>query len=118
MQPEIDYFKIGQRVKAARLKKNLNQSELAEMVDCSNNHLSHIEVGRTKLSLPMLLSLSYALGENLDYFLFDTPFAKSENLINTEIAKKLLRCAPATLIAVNKILDSLLEQQDALRSNS
>lgn len=114
MQPEIDYLKIGQRVKSARLKKRLNQSELAALISCSNNYMSHIEIGQTKLSLPMLLKLSYALEENLDYFLFDTPFAKSESLIDSEIAEKLNQCAPATLIAINKMLDALLEQQETL----
>lgn len=114
MQPEIDYLKIGQRVKSARLKKRLNQSELAALIGCSNNHMSHIEIGQTKLSLPMLLKLSYVLEENLDYFLFDTPFAKSESLIDSEIAEKLNQCAPATLIAINKMLDALLEQQETL----
>lgn len=55
MKPEVDYKKIGERVREARLKKNLNQSQLAELVDCSNNHISHIEIGQTKLSLPLLL---------------------------------------------------------------
>ncbi len=114
MQPEIDYTKIGQRIRKARQKLGLNQSELSERVGCSNNHMSHIEIGQTKLSLPMLLKLSYALGENLDYFLLDTPFAKSESIIDAEIAQKLNQCAPATLIAVNKMLDALLEQQSTL----
>jgi len=76
MLPEIDYKKIGKRVRQARLKKNLNQSQLAELVDCSNNHISHIEVGQTKVSLPLLLQLSHALDESLDYFLLDTPLPK------------------------------------------
>ena len=63
MKPEVDYKKIGERVREARLKKNLKQSQLAELVDCSNNHISHIEIGQTKLSLPLLLQISHALDE-------------------------------------------------------
>jgi transcriptional regulator with XRE-family HTH domain len=111
MLPEIDYYKIGQRVKSARLAKGWTQSKLGSLVDCSNNHMSHIEIGQTKVSLSLLLKLSNALGTGLDYFLLDTPYARSESIIDEEIAKKLDKCEPETLIAVNKMLDILLEQQ-------
>ena len=112
MQPEINYTKIGQRIKSARLEKGYSQAELGERVGCSNNHMSHIEVGQTKVSLTMLLKISSALEKDLDYFLLDTPYAKRDSIINSEIADKLMKCTPATLVAVNKILDSLLELQE------
>ena len=64
MQPELNYVKIGQRVKTARIEKGLTQADLGAMVGCSNNHLSHIEVGQTKVSLSMLLKLSSPLEKN------------------------------------------------------
>lgn len=114
MQPEINYAKIGQRIKTARLELGLKQSELGVMIGCSNNHLSHVEVGQTKVSLSMLLKLSFALNKDFDYFLLDTPYAKRESIINSEIAGKLNRCDSTTLVTVNKIIDALLEQQDSL----
>ncbi|MDO5783775.1 MAG: helix-turn-helix transcriptional regulator [Eubacteriales bacterium] len=114
MQPEIDYVKIGQRIKTARLEKGLKQTELGTMVGCSNNHMSHIEVGQTKVSLSMLLKLSLALDKDFDYFLLDTPYARRESIINSELADKLQKCNPTTLITMNKILDALLEQQEFL----
>lgn len=112
MQPEIDYLKIGQRIKTARLEKGLNQAELGALVGCSNNHMSHVEVGQTKVSLSMLLKISLALEKDFDYFLLDTPYAKCESIINVEIADKLKLCNSITLITVSKILDALLEQQN------
>ena len=47
-QPEIDYVKIGQRIRAARLEKGYSQADLGALVGCSNNHMSHVEVGQTK----------------------------------------------------------------------
>ena len=111
MQPEIDYVKIGRRIKSARLERGYSQAELGALVGCSNNHMSHVEVGQTKISLPMLLKLSFVLEKNFDYFLLDTPYAKSESIINGEIAYKLNQCNAATLITVNKILDALIDQQ-------
>lgn len=112
MQPEIDYLKIGQRIKAARLEKGYSQAELGALVGCSNNHMSHVEIGQTKVSLPMLLKLSNVLEKDFDYFLLDTPYAKPNSIIHTELAEKLSLCDASTLITVNQIIDALLEQQN------
>ena len=117
MQPTVDFTKIGQRIKAARLEKGLNQSVLGELVGCSNNHMSHVEVGQTKVSLSMLMKLSLVLEKDFDYFLMDTPYVRQERLIDTEILKKLKKCTPATLLSVSKIIDVLLEQQYAEAGN-
>lgn len=115
VQPEIDYFRIGQRIKIARQESGLNQAELGNRVGCSNNHMSHIETGQTKVSLSMLLRISYVLKRDLNYFLLDTPYAQRES-INDEISKKLEKCTPTTLLAVNKMIEVLLEQQDTFLS--
>lgn len=112
MQPEIDYDKVGQRVRQARTLRGLTQAELGELVDCSNNHMSHIESGQTKVSLTLLLKISYALDTSLDFFLLDTPYARREALMDTEINRKLAKCDRQTLLSVNRILDVLLEQQE------
>ena len=84
MQPEIDYVKIGQHIKAARLEKGYSQADLGALVGCSNNHMSHVEVGQTKVSLAMLLKLAFVLEKDFDFFLLDTPYAKCDSIINAE----------------------------------
>ena len=111
---EVDYARIGQRIRSLRQSKNMTQAELSALVDCSNNYLSHIETAQCKVSLSMLLKLSYALGESIEYFLLDTPYACAETIINREISKKLAKCSPFTLNAASKMIDILLEQQDSL----
>lgn len=111
MQPEIDFAKIGQRIKAARMEKGLNQGELGELVGCSNNHMSHVEVGQTKVSLTMLMKLSVVLEKDFDYFLLDTPYVRKERVIDSEILIKMKKCNPTTLLSISKIIDVLLEQQ-------
>lgn len=88
MQPEIDFARIGKRIRSARQEKGLNQAELGRMVGCSNNHMSHIEIGQTKVSLSMLLKISCVLDKDLNYFLLDTPFTQRDCLIDTEIDRK------------------------------
>lgn len=85
------------------------------MVNCSNNHLSHIETAQCKASLSMILRISAALDVSMDYFFLDTAYARSQTLIDTEIAEKLQRCSPVTLVAASRMLDILLDQQEKLR---
>ena len=47
----MDYYKIGQKIRKIRKAHGLSQEELAEKVNISTTHMSHIETGNTKLSL-------------------------------------------------------------------
>lgn len=116
LQPEVDYIKIGQRIKAARMEKGLNQADLGVLVGCSNNHISHVEIGQTKVSLSLLLRIATALDKDFDYFLLDTPYVRRDSIINTELADKIKRCNATTLITLSRIIDALIEQQDILGS--
>lgn len=111
---EVDYAYIGERIRNRRLAKGLTQADLSALANCSNNYLSHIETGQSKVSLGMLLRLAYALGESIEYFLLDTPYAQPDVIINREIAAKLKLCSPVTLNAVSKMIDVFIEQQNRL----
>lgn len=111
---EVDYVKIGARIKKLRSEQGLTQAELSEMAGCSNNYLSHIETAQSKVSLSVLLQIATALNVSLDYFLLDTVFTRPDTIIATEISSKLQRCKPATLVAINHIIDALLEQEEQL----
>ena len=57
----MNYYEIGQRIRKYRKIKGLSQEQLAEAVDISVTHLSHIETGNTKLSLPVFVEITKAL---------------------------------------------------------
>lgn len=57
----MDYYQIGQRVRKYRKAQGLSQEELAARVGISVTHMSHIETGNTKLSLPVLVELADTL---------------------------------------------------------
>lgn len=69
----MDYFEIGQRIRKLRKVHGLSQEELAERVGISTTHMSHIETGNTKLSLPVLVDLATALEVRTDELLFESP---------------------------------------------
>lgn len=66
----MDYYVIGQRIRKTRKAYGLSQEQLAELVGISTTHMSHIETGNTKLSLPVLVSLAEALEVSTDDLLF------------------------------------------------
>ena len=59
----MNYYEIGQRIRKFRKAYNLSQEQLAEMVGISTTHMSHIETGNTKLSLPEFTTNPPAAGQ-------------------------------------------------------
>ena len=66
----MDYYEIGQRIRKNRKALGLSQEELAEKINISTTHMSHIETGNTKLSLPVLIELSQILEVSTDSIIF------------------------------------------------
>lgn len=52
---EVDYKAIGQRIKIARIKKGVTQETVADLIDITPAHMSNVETGKTKVSLPTLI---------------------------------------------------------------
>ncbi|MDD7369116.1 MAG: helix-turn-helix transcriptional regulator [Berryella intestinalis] len=67
------YFEIGQRIRRYRKACGLSQETLAGKVGISVTHMSHIETGNTKLSLPVLAKIAEELSVGTDALLFDEP---------------------------------------------
>lgn len=61
----IDYQEIGNNIKICRIRCNLKQAELAEMVGVTSQHISHVERCQTKPSLTLLVDISTALRVDL-----------------------------------------------------
>ena len=57
----MNYCKIGQKIRKYRKAKGLSQEALAEKIGISVTHMSHIETGNTKLSLPVFVDVARAL---------------------------------------------------------
>ena len=88
----MDYYKIGQRNRKVRKAHGLSQEELAERVEISTTHMSHIETGNTKLSLPVLVAIAAALEVRTDDLLNDSTIANTSTA-KSEISAVLDRCS-------------------------
>lgn len=87
----MDYYKIGQRIRKIRKAHGLSQEELAERVDISTTHMSHIETGNTKLSLPVLADIAAVLEVRTDDLLRENSSATTSTIMD-EIAAVLEHC--------------------------
>ena len=99
----LDYYEIGQRIRKFRKAHQLSQEELAEQIGISTTHMSHIETGNTKLSLPVLVSLAAALDVRTDDLLFDCVDA-GQNAVLEELLSSFSDCSSQQLKVLNDIV--------------
>lgn len=88
---ELDYKAIGKRIKVARIKADLTQERLAELVEISPTHMSNIETGTTRVSLSVIVNLTNALDVTLDDLLCDSVI-KAKVQFERDIASILIDC--------------------------
>lgn len=69
MPLDIQYELIGNRIKLRRKELKIKQSELAELINISNNHMSSIENGSEHPSLERFLLICDFLKVTPDYLL-------------------------------------------------
>ena len=113
MGAELDYQAIGKRVKNARLRSQLTQEELAEKAGLSVTHMSNIETGHSKLSLPMAVALVNTLHVSVNEFLCDNVICSKETFSH-EVQLLLEDCDDFEI----RILTELLKTaKDTLRRN-
>lgn len=86
LQQEIDYAKLGLKIKDMRISRALTQDNLAEMVGCNTSHISNIENNHTKVSLNVLLSIANSLHTSIDYLL-SNQYENSSLALDNEILR-------------------------------
>lgn len=99
----MDYYKIGQRIRKYRKAHGLSQEELAEKVAISTTHMSHIETGNTKLSLPVLVEIAAVLEVRTDDLLYDSHTAVTGTAMD-EIAAVLDRCTAQEVRVISDVV--------------
>lgn len=100
----MNYNAIGARIRAFRKAKGLSQEQLAEKVWISTTHMSHIETGSTKLSLPVLIDLATALDVGTDDILQIHQY--TEKISSQQSIQQLLHSCSAKQL---KVLEEILK---------
>ena len=106
------YIELGYNIAYYRKHAGLTQEQLAEMVNISTTHMSHIETGNTKLSLQVFCDLASALHVSADDLLFDgRPSGKA--VCTQEIANLLSRCSPSQAQVLKDLLLAAKQSMDS-----
>ena len=104
MQQEVNYAKLGMKIKSLRLRKGLTQDNLAEMVSCNTSHISNIENNHTKVSLNVLLAIANSLDTSI-YFLLSEQYENISLALDNEILRVLKDCDTAKKEKILKIIE-------------
>ena len=107
----MDYYKIGQQIRKLRKAHGFSQEELAEKVDISVTHMSHIETGNTKLSLPVFLDIAQVLEVSTDELLGESGYESSSKALS-EIAAVLECCSAIEAKVIAEIVKSAKMSMD------
>lgn len=76
----MDFYLLGQKIRALRNLHHLSQANLAEQIDVSTNYIGQIERGDRKPSLETLVALCNALNTSMDYLLSDSLSVNEDQL--------------------------------------
>ena len=107
----LDYKEIGKRIRILRKQKNFSQEQLAEKVWISTTHMSHIETGSTKLSLPVLVDLANVLEVGTDEIL-ETPTSKQKTALLEDVEEILKNCTQAQVKVIFEIIKNTKKAMD------
>ena len=110
----MNYYKIGQRIRKFRKAYNLSQEQLAEKVGISTTHMSHIETGNTKLSLPVFVEIADALCVQTDELLHDMP-QKDKTAIKGELEEILDSCSMQDMHILEDVVKAVKVSLDKYR---
>lgn len=102
----MDYYLIGQKIRKVRKSRGLSQEELSEKIGISTTHMSHIETGNTKLSLPVLVDIASVLEVRTDELLFEDSPAERTAAIEA-IAHILEECSTQQVHIIEDIVKAL-----------
>ena len=109
MQQEIDYAKLGLKIKETRQHSGLTQDNLAELVRCNTSHISNIENNHTKVSLNVLLAIANALDTSIDYLLSEQ-YENTSLALDNEILREISKCNPTEKERILRIIKALLAE--------
>ena len=106
---DIDYYAVGKRIRELRVPTGVSQVDFAKMAGITSVHLSNVECGHCKPSLPVLLSIANVLGCGLDNLLWDN-YSSYSNVYIKEFASLVSDCNAYELKLLSGAISGLKEQ--------
>ena len=105
----FDYKLMGRRIKQRRKELKISQSEFAEKLGISNNHLSAIENGHEKPSFDLFIRICEELKVTSDAL---TLGAMNTNNPPQQIIDNLKLCSKRDMHIVHRIIEILIQNHE------
>lgn len=105
----MDAKAVGQRIKAAREKKNLTQEDLAALIEISPTHVSVIERGTKIPRLDTFVAIANVLGVSADSLLVDVADHAATS-VASELSAAIDDLPHQEKIRILKVINALLEK--------
>ena len=105
----MDAKAVGQRIRAAREKKNLTQEELAALIEISPTHMSVIERGAKIPRLDTFVAIANVLEESADSLLIDVVEHAAVN-VASELSASIESLPHNEQMYILKVINVLLEK--------
>ena len=100
---EINYVKLGKRIRRIRDDRKLSQEKVAKEIGVSVAHMSNIENGKTKFSLPVLINIAETLGVRPEQV---NTNGKTRGVLVKQIDDQLSGCDEAQIFMIEEIVHS------------
>lgn len=107
----LNYVEIGRKIRSLRKEKGLSQEQLAEKIWISTTHMSHIETGTTKLSLPVLVDIANVLEVGTDDIISTQILEKKQDTEN-KIQCVLNKCTPSQRNVIEQVVVAAKKAMD------
>lgn len=105
----LDYTIIGERLKKARLEKNLTQEQLAEQIDVSIAFLSRVERGSSHINLKRLTQICNIPGIS-EGLILNGASEDSSDYLNADFKEILEKASPDKQKLIYKIAEIIVNE--------
>ena len=112
---EFQYYNMGIRIKNRRKELKIKQSELAETLGISNNHMSSIENGKQKPSLDTFIGICKCLNVSPDYLLLGAMHAYN---VPQNIIDKLHLCSQSDIALAKDFIELLVTRNSTAQTQN
>ncbi len=103
---EINFEKIGKKLREIRIDKHLSQEYVAYAANVNTSYISNIENNRVKVSLTTLVHICNALETTVDYILAGE-YLTPTSVLEQEVLQELRICSDQTKEQVLQIIKIL-----------
>lgn len=102
---ELDYNKLGQRIRKHRIAAHLTQEQLAEAVDVVPSSISRIETNANSCSLSLLIKIATALNVGIDALVCDSLPSVTDLHLRKDFEALLSDCTTKELNLLFRVLE-------------